>query len=75
MSTADLIAAAPQSASPPSWRAGALSIRVDDGNLAFAASELDRHASDRGFAIGEVVRLVRHGMDIIYAREAPANPT
>jgi hypothetical protein len=72
VSTADLIAAAPVSSVAPAWREGALSLRVDFGTGALAdmAAELDGHAADRGFTVGEVARVERGDVSILYARAA-----
>lgn len=74
MSTVDLIAAAQVLDSPPVWRDEAISIRpMSDG--ATAAAELDKHAAAQGIVIGEVARVSRQGIDVIYARAArPTNP-
>lgn len=69
MSTADLIAAAQPSESPPAWRDNAISTRMT-GDNATTAAELDKHAADRGFVVGEVARVSRQGVEVIYARAA-----
>jgi hypothetical protein len=70
LSTADLIAAASPRPFPPAWRQDAISVRIDGGDLAKAAAEIDRHAADQGFTVAEVVRVERDGADVIYARGA-----
>jgi len=74
VSTADLIAAAPVLETAPDWRKDeAISIQCQgDAIVATVAADLDKHAADRGFTIGEVVRVSRHGVGVIYARAAAA---
>lgn len=74
MSTADLIAAAIASESPPAWREEAISIRPMS-DAATTAVELDKSAAEKGFTIGEVARVSRQGVDVVYARAAHPDPT
>lgn len=71
MSTADLIAAAPFLDLAPAWRKDWISVRpVNPYDMASVAAELDKHAADRGFTVGEVARVSRNGEEIIFARAA-----
>ena len=73
MSTADLVASAPiVDVLPPIWGAvDGISIRpTAPWDAATVAAELDKHAADRGFAVGDVVRVSRQGVEVIYARAA-----
>jgi hypothetical protein len=73
MSTADLITAAPILDAAPPWRNDeAISIRPTVSDIGALAADLDQHAADRGFVVGEVARVSRRGMEIIYARAAVA---
>jgi hypothetical protein len=74
VSTADLIVAAPVLDAAPPWRndEGISTRYYGDVMLETVAAELDRHAADRGFVVGEVARVSRQGMEIIYARAAAA---
>lgn len=72
MSTADLIEAAPIVGAPPAWRGEGISVRPMVNDVPAMAAELDKHAADRGFAVGEVARVSRQGVEVIYARAASA---
>lgn len=72
MSTADLVEASPAVITPPEWRSNAISLRSNSWNAAEVGAELDKHAADRGFVVGEVVRVVRGDSHVFYARAATA---
>lgn len=72
MSTADLVEAAPIVGVPPAWRGEGISVRPMVNDVPAMAAELDKHAADRGFAVGEVARVSHQGVEVIYARAASA---
>lgn len=72
MSTADLVEDAPTVRSPPEWRSDSISLRSNSWNAAEVGAELDKHAADRGFVVGEVVRVMHPDGPAFYARAASA---
>lgn len=43
-----------------------------NSDIGTVAAELDKHAADRGFAVGEVARVSRQGVEVVYARAVVA---